>query len=94
MLSIVIELPRNMLIATFHKKIRFDRKTFEFRFYRFNSLSMGKRFMIAAHHGEEHFVFHMKLENELWVIVDDVPIWVHDIQGQLSDIIIREMKKI
>jgi hypothetical protein len=55
---------------------------------------MGKRFMIAAHHGEEHFVFHMKLENELWVIVDDVPIWVHDIQGQLSDIIIREMKKI
>ena len=50
--------------------------------------------MIVAHHDEEHFVFHMKLENEIWVIVDDVPTWVHDIQEALSDIIIREMKKI
>jgi hypothetical protein len=55
---------------------------------------MGKIFMIAAHHDEEHFVFHMKLsENGTWVIINDGPTWVNEIGGHLSSIIMQEMKK-
>jgi len=78
----------------FDKNIKFDGRTFHFRFYGFNSRPMGKIFMIAAHHDEEHFVFHMKLsENGTWVIINDGPTWVNEIGGHLSSIIMQEMKK-
>ena len=84
-----------MLIATFHKNIRFDGRTYYFRFYGFNSASMGKRFMIAVHHDEEQFVFHMKLsESGTWVIINNAPVWINEISSKLSDIIMREIKKI
>jgi hypothetical protein len=83
-----------MLIISFDKNIKFDGRTFHFRFYGFNSRPMGKIFMIAAHHDEEHFVFHMKLsENGTWVIINDGPTWVNEIGGHLSSIIMQEMKK-
>ena len=82
-----------MLIANFQKNIKFNGKAFHFRFYGFDTSGSGKRFLIAAHNNDEHFVFHMKLsEKGLWIISTDAPTWVNKNSNKISDIIEFEMK--
>jgi hypothetical protein len=82
-----------MLIANFQKNIKVNGKAFHFRFYGFDTSGSGKRFLIAAHNNDEHFVFHMKLsEKGLWIISTDAPTWVNENSNKISDIIEFEMR--
>jgi len=82
-----------MLIANFQKNIKFNGKAFHFRFYGFDTSGSGKRFLIAAHNNDEHFVFHMKLsEKGLWIISTDAPTWVNENSNKISDIIEFKMR--
>ena len=81
---------REIMIHTFRQTLEVNGYNFDFSFYGLHTVN-GKRFFVMAHdnNSNEHIVFHMTKTNGKWMIVDEVPGWITEIEEQLSDMILK-----
>ena len=82
-----------MPVDVFKKDLRINERIIHFSFYGFNTVQ-GKRFLIVVHDGNADSVFHMMLSQDKmnWIIVDNAPDWIIEIEYEFSDIITRQLK--
>ena len=82
-----------MPVDVFKKDLRINERIIHFSFYAFNTVH-GKRFLIVVHDGNADSVFHMMLSQDKmnWIIVDNAPDWIIEIEYEFSDIITRQLK--
>lgn len=82
-----------MPVDVFKKDLRINGRIMRFSFYGFNTVN-GKRFSIAVHEVNADSVFNMMLSKDKvnWVIVDNAPSWIIEIEDELSDIITKQLK--
>ena len=92
-ISMLIEGMPYMPVDVFKKDLRINGRIMRFSFYGFNTVN-GKRFSIAVHEVNADSVFNMMLSKDKvnWVIVDNAPSWIIEIEDELSDIITKQLK--